>query len=110
MKLEITLIDHRPKANEVPPWAALLNLKLDFITQRLTHMATDAQVAQLRTDIGIMIDAYTAAITAAVAKAQAQSPDPAIDALDQTVKDATAKIVAAAAAPAVAVPVTPPAA
>ena len=86
------------------------NSKLDHITERLKHMATDAQVAQLKTDIAALINAYTAAIAAAVAKAQAQSPDPAIDDLDNTVKAATAALTAGAADPAVAVPVTPPAA
>lgn len=96
--------------DDVPSWVGELHRKLDVIIERLKHMATDAQVSQLKTDIAALINAYTAAIAAAVAKAQQQSPDPAIDELDATVRAATATLTTGAAAPAVAVPVTPPAA
>lgn len=75
-----------------------LNRKLDTITERQTLMATAEQVAKLTADVKALtdaVDAYQAAVAAAIAKAQAASADPAIDALDQTVTAETAKLTAA---------------
>jgi len=80
-----------------------------IIMERLTHMATDEQIATLKADIGALISDYRQAVADAVAKAQAKSNDPAIDELDATVKAADAALHTAATAPDVAVPVTAPA-
>jgi len=86
------------------------NSKLIHISERISHMATDAQVAKLTTDVNALIaavEAFKTAVLDAIAKAQGQSNDPAIDALDATVADEAAKITAAMPAPA---PTPPPAA
>jgi len=83
-----------------------LDHRLDLITERLTHMATDAQVAKLTADVQRLIDAITAFqafVADAIAKAQGQSNDPAIDALDASVSAEADKLTAAVT------PVTPPA-
>jgi len=82
-----------------------LNRKLNHLTERLTHMATDAQVAKLSADVNTLLDAVEAFKTAvldAIAKAQAQTNDPAVDALDAKVADEVAKLSAA-------MPAAPPA-
>lgn len=61
-------------------------------------MATDAQIAKLKTDIAALITAAANEITAAVTKAQNASPDPAIDALDAQVTTTTQNLIDAAAA------------
>ena len=86
----------------------VINSKLDHITERLRHMATDGQVAQLKSDIATMINEYMQAVTDLIAKAQTQSQDPAIDALDQSVRDATAALHAKLTGPVPGVPATPP--
>ncbi len=101
MKLEIIHYHHyQPPANEVPRWAFDLHRKLDLINERLNHMATQAQIDTLKADVAALISEAVADITAAIAAAQAASPDPAIDALDarvkattQTLKDDAAKLV-----------------
>ncbi len=83
-----------------------IDSKLDHITERLTHMATDAQVAKLTADVQKLIDAITAFqafVADAIAKAQGQSNDPAIDALDASISAETDKLTAAVT------PATPPA-
>ena len=59
-------------------------------------MATAEQLAKLSTDIAALIQAGVAEITAAVAAAQAASPDPAIDTLDTAVTTATQGLLDAA--------------
>jgi hypothetical protein len=65
--------------------------RLAVIEQKLDLMETNimAAIDTLKTDIAALIAEATADITAAVAQAQAASNDPAIDALDQTVTQAT---------------------
>ena len=70
-----------------------------------------AQTDKLVADVTALINEAVADITAAIARAQNQSPDPAIDALDsqvtqttQKLKDAMAAINPAAPAPASATP------
>lgn len=65
------------------------NALLARIEERLTQMATKEQLDKLAADVAALIDAGVAEITAAVEAAQRQSPDPAIDALDARVTDAT---------------------
>lgn len=71
-------------------------------------MATKEQLDKLATDVAALIDAGVAEITAAVAAAQGQSADPAIDALDSRVTAATQALTDAAAK--LANPPAPPAA
>lgn len=61
-------------------------------------MATDAQIAKLKTDIAALLTAAANEITAAIARAQNASPDPAIDALDTQVTTTTQNLTDAAAA------------
>lgn len=60
-------------------------------------MATKEQLDKLRVDVAALITAGVAEITAAVAAAQAASPDPAIDQLDSDVTAATQTLTDAAA-------------
>lgn len=102
VKIEITHHHYQHPANEVPRWAVDLHRKLDFINERLKHMATDAQVAKLSADVTVLIAAvetFKTAVLAAIAKAQTQSNDPAIDTLDATVTDEVSKLAAATPAP-----------
>ena len=94
--MKITIYHHQDE--EVRSWLHELSLKLDLINERLNHMATVEQVVQLTADVKKLtdaIDAYQAAVTAAISKAQAASADPAIDALDQTITAETAKLTSA---------------
>jgi outer membrane murein-binding lipoprotein Lpp len=98
VKREIIHYHHHHSANEVPRWAFDLHRKLDLINERLNHMATAEQVAKLTADVKALtnaIDAYQAAVTAAISKAQAASADPAIDALDATITAETTKLTSA---------------
>lgn len=81
-----------------PSWAVeLAHIGLHII-ERLDDMATKAQLDKFLADVQALIAASVAEITAAIAAAQAASPDPAIDAADAAVTDATSKLTAAAAA------------
>ncbi len=93
--------DHHHYIHLDPEVARLLrdvNRKLDNINERLSHMATDAQVAKLSADVTtlvVAVETFKTAVLAAIAKAQTQSTDPAIDTLDATVTDEVAKLAAA---------------
>lgn len=86
---------HRPDPG--PEWAQALDRKLTLILEGMTHMATAAQLAALQADVAALITAAVAEINVAVAAAQAASPDPAIDALDASVKTTTQQLTDAAA-------------
>jgi hypothetical protein len=75
-----------------------LSHKLDLINRRIDQMATKAQIDKFMADVVALIDAGVAEITAAVAAAQKESTDPAIDALDTKVTAATQALKDAAAA------------
>ena len=62
-----------------------INRKLDHVHERLKHMATQAQIDTLKADIAALI---------AAALAHAATPDPALDALDEQVKQATQQLTA----------------
>lgn len=85
-------IHHDP---ELIAWLRTLDRKLNLIAEGMLKMATADQVSKLTADVKALtdaIDAYQAAVTAAIAKAQAASPDPAIDALDATITAETSKL------------------
>lgn len=69
----------------------------DLTTKGFNAMATKEQLDKLRVDVAKLIEAGVDEIKAAVQKAQTESQDPAIDALDTSVNDATATLVDAAA-------------
>lgn len=71
----------------------------DLITRQTETiiMATQAQTDKLLADVATLIDAGVDEIAAAIAAAQNQSPDPAIDAADARVTTATDNLKAAAA-------------
>lgn len=90
---------HASPWDTAPPWAVELGAIGILILERMNNMATQAQLDKLRTDVAALITEAVTDITAAVAKAQNASPDPAIDQLDtdvttatQTLKDAAAKL------------------
>lgn len=92
---------HYPDLNEVK---AGIEKLCDLINERFDTMATKEQLDKLTADVAELITAGVAEITAAVAAAQRQSNDPAIDDLDnrvtaatQTLKDAAAQLQAPAA-------------
>lgn len=92
---------HYPDLTEVK--VGIENL-CDLINERFDTMATKEQLDKLTADVADLITAGVAEITAAVAAAQRQSSDPAIDDLDnrvtaatQTLKDAAAQLQAPAA-------------
>lgn len=91
---------HYPDLSEVKVGIAELR---DLVTERFDTMATKEQLDKLAADVADLITAGVAEITAAVAAAQRQSNDPAIDDLDnrvtaatQTLKDAAAQLQAPA--------------
>lgn len=90
-------------SGNAPPWAA--ELKALMIDVR-THMATDAQLNTLKADIAALITEATTDMLKALAAAQQQSPDPAIDTLDAQIKQTIATLQAEAAT--IGVPVTTP--
>lgn len=82
-----------------------LDRKLDYVIERIFHMATDAQVAKLSADVTTLIaavEAFKTAVLAAIAAAQHQSNDPAIDTLDAAVNAEVGQLAAA-------MPTSPPA-
>ena len=80
-----------------PPWEVEQGFMLALILERIQDMATKEQLDKLRTDVAALITEAVTDITAAVATAQAASPDPAIDQLDKDVTDATQTLKDAAA-------------
>lgn len=86
---------------DAPDHAVEIRHILGLILERQNHMATQAQLDKLKTDIAALIQAASDEITAAVAAAQAVPPekaDAALDTLDTQVTDATQKLKDAAAA------------
>lgn len=80
---------------ELAFWLRTIDHRLEIITERMSQMATAEQVAKLTADVKALtdaIDAYQTAVLAAIAKAQAASADPAIDALDATITAETTKL------------------
>jgi len=86
-----------PNRDHAEVMAAIRNLR-DLITRGFSNMATKEQLDKLAADVAALIEAGVAEITAAIAAAQRQSPDPAIDALDSRVTAATKTLTDAAAA------------
>jgi hypothetical protein len=70
---------------------SLSALLLERAVKRLEHHMT-AQTDRLIADVTALINEATTDIAAAIARAQNQSPDPAIDALDGQVTAATQKL------------------
>ncbi len=91
---------HEAPWDDAPSWAIELGVLMILILseQEKQAMATKAQLDKLQADIAALIAAGVAEITAAVAAAQAASPDPAIDTLDAAVQKATSDMTTAAAA------------
>lgn len=83
--------------NEVVAGIAELRDLIPKQTEKII-MATQAQTDKLLADVAALIDAGVDEIAAAIAAAQSQSPDPAIDAADSRVTAATDNLKAAAAA------------
>lgn len=83
---------------------------LAHIIERLNTMSTKEQVDKLGADIAALITEATNDIQVAIAAAQSQSADPAIDALDATVTAATQKLkdIAASLVPPTAAPAAAP--
>ena len=71
--------------------------QLHHLNERLSHMATQAQITELKASIEALIAAIPIAIADAVAKVQAPTVDPQLDALDATVKATTAGLTPPAA-------------
>lgn len=82
---------------EAPAHAVEIRHILGLILEGQMHMATQAQLDKLKTDIAALIQAGVDEINAAVAAAQQASPDPAIDDLDTQVTAATQALTDAAA-------------
>lgn len=90
-----------PWDNATPPEVEIgigVALILDTLKRLENTMATKDQLDKLTTDVAALIDAGVAEITAAIAAAQKDSPDPAIDTLDVRVTAATKGLTDAAAA------------
>lgn len=85
-----------PMENASPIEIEIL-LMLAHIIGRIPDMATKEQLDKLGVDVAALITAGVAEINAAVAAAQNQSPDPAIDDLDNRVTAATQVLTDAAA-------------
>lgn len=92
--------DHHQKDNPwegAPPWVIEIGAMMLVLTMEAS-MATQAQLDKLKADIGALVTAAAAEITAAIAAAQNASDDPAIDTLDNTVTGTTKQLTDAAAA------------
>lgn len=90
MPFELHVFHHPAKDHEVPTWAGVLNDKLDLSNKLLEKIM--ASIDNLKADLAALISEAVTDLEAAIAKAQAASNDPAIDALDAQVKDTTATL------------------
>lgn len=84
MRTEIHVYHHYPALDRLEQ---ILLARFNLMEERMT-----AQTDKLIADITALINEAITDITAAIARAQQQSPDPAIDALDGQVTAATQKL------------------